>query len=281
MSAGTGWGAGGEMLGVRTGEETLRLGAESVKAAATAVNAAKAQIKRHRELVRTAADVDALRKTFAAHDYAETTCDKYARIVRAFLDCVGSNPTWDDVNTYHQELVDTDSRAVARVTLCALRALFDKILGWGITVGIRHAPRPRPVCPATPRQIESLFAAAESEQETQLLTVLFTYGLRSGQARMLGRRRDTGDLGRETDCLEVSLVPRSGTEDGTAEPLAFTVLQPGQPHVEWLFVTGVSSHPLSTRTLQRRIGRLAGICGFHTTCTAIRLAGQVALATAA
>ncbi|MCK5805761.1 MAG: hypothetical protein KAI66_23215, partial [Lentisphaeria bacterium] len=46
--------------------------------------------------------------------------------------------------------------ASLRLHLCALRAVFDKMLGMEITAGIVHAPRPAPRLPATDGELALL-----------------------------------------------------------------------------------------------------------------------------
>ena len=225
-----------------------------------------------------AGDVDRLEQVLLGREYAESTSRKYALIVFHFLDATGGRPDHADVKAYLEKLtLEGKSNAVVRVTLCAVRAVFDRILGWEITRGIAHVPPPAPRPVATQAQVNELFAARPNPTTDHLLQALYDHGLMPHQVRRLGRRDDGVSAGDdEPESVLIRIRPEA---DGAAAPaervLRFEVRPKEYSGTDWLFASPCREEPLSTRTLQRRIAALATQCGLEVTCTAIRRAGHV------
>jgi hypothetical protein len=191
-------------------------------------------------------------------------------IVFRFLREAGGRPTHGDVVAYLRGLGMAEGHnAVVRVTLCAVRAVFDRILGWGITEGIRHVPPPPPRPVATDGQARQLCAASRDPLERRLVEVFLAHGLMPHRARMLGLR-GTGDSPQEGPVVRIKAeAERDGFAGGE---LQFTVQREEHRDTVWLFASPGRGRPLSTRTLRRRLRSLSERCGLHVTCTALRLA---------
>lgn len=266
-------GTGRERTGPGTPAALAALGEAAFEACVATIQAGIAAFCRGRAVSAIAGEVDRLEEALLAHQYAESTAKKYALTVIHFLEVAGGRPDHGDVVAYLDLLSESRSNAVLRVTLCAIRAVFDRILGWGITEGIRHVPPPAPRPAATPSQVAQLQACAGSGQAGQVVDVLYELGLLPCEARLLGwRAGDAGTEGSGTEERQPRFRAASGDGDGREREYR---VQPGEiPGTVWLFPSPGRSTALSTRTLQRRVRALGLRCGFHVTCTAIRLAAR-------
>ncbi|MCK5802432.1 MAG: hypothetical protein KAI66_06350 [Lentisphaeria bacterium] len=152
--------------------------------------------------------------------------------------------------------------ASLRLHLCALRAVFDKMLGMEITAGIVHAPRPAPRPVATDRELALLRQACTDWHSRLVIDMLNRSGFRPGEL------------------VSLAFAPPVTTMDGgerVGTPSIRPVLcfAPTSAEVDWLFPSPVRAGPMSLRTLQRRVTRLGAPLGFRITCTAVRKAPVV------
>jgi len=216
-----------------------------------------------------------LEAALVAHNYAPGTVRKYsvcvARFLRAHRWTSADTLTGDDVRRHMSRLRSEGlGNGSLRLHLCAIRAVFDKILEKNITAGIVHAPRPprRPV--ATEEQVTRLMAACRNDQERQIIHSLNSRGLLPGRLRSLVR--GAGDR----EALAEHTHGRCSRTEARAEPsVAPAGSRDGGARHRWLLPSPVRQGPISLRTLQRRVERIGSICGTVLTCTAIRLAPTV------
>jgi len=216
-----------------------------------------------------------LEAALVAHNYAPGTVRKYSVCVGRFLRAckwTGTGDlTGDDVRRHLLRLRSEGlGNGSLRLHLCAIRAVFDKILEKNITAGIVHAPRPprRPV--ATEEQVTRLMAACRNEEERQIIHWLNGRGLLPGRLRSLVR----GESDRAAP-VDPSLGKRPPTEARPEPPVAPAGSRDGDASHRWLLPSPVRHGPISLRTLQRRVERIGATCGTVLTCTAIRLAPTV------
>jgi hypothetical protein len=148
------------------------------------------RMEQARAVARVASGRRTLEAVLLAHRYEPSTADKYARIVLGFLAEVNRVP-WsglgnDDVRAYLAGLrLAGACNATIRLHLCALRAVFDRILGLGLTEGIAHVRRPPPRRPATEEEVLLMLAACRSPREREVVDLFYFFKLMPRDLRML------------------------------------------------------------------------------------------------
>jgi hypothetical protein len=242
-------------------------------AAETCVLAVERVRRRRREARRrraVTASPEAVERVLLDRDYAPSTARKYARITVRFLNSSGvADPgelrEWDVREHLRGLKAGGRGNATQRLHLCALRAVFDRVLGLGVTGGIGHAPRPACRPAASPGQVAAMAAACRNRRDLLLVSLLFHSGLRPAQLATLDIWQRLPE-----DGAAMPEQPLPGTCDTV--PLPEEVVGGRRPSR-----TG-SRHPASrggpsARTMRRIASRLSRQCGFHATCTAIRKGG--------
>lgn len=216
-----------------------------------------------------------LREALLLHGYAPSTATKYARIVAVFLQrvtpaemkCVRD----DDIEDYLESLRERKvSNATQRLHLCALRAVFDRLLGMGLTAGIRHAPRPVPRPPATEEDMRKLLAACRNPKEQFVCHALNGLKLLPNQLCRLGA------AGRPA-LFSWEKSERSCVDRPFPDIVPIVVAKENSPDIGWALPSSRRPGPISTRTMRRVVERLAQSCGLRTTCTAVRMAPMIPL----
>ena len=213
-----------------------------------------------------------LRSVLVRHGYAPGTAARYSSHVFRFLRTVGPRTpeqlTHDDVKRYLQALRMTGkSNGTLRVQLCALRAVFDRLLGMRITDGIAHAPRPAPIPPARAEEVEAIMVASRRDpRDRMVVDMLNRAKLRQGTLRLL--RVTEG-----ASCLFAGGDWRAAEAKRTAPSIVPLVIAKDESACTgWLLTSSRRHAPISTRTIRRIVERRAAACGIRTTCTAIRKA---------
>ncbi|MCK5804530.1 MAG: phage integrase N-terminal SAM-like domain-containing protein [Lentisphaeria bacterium] len=259
------YGASGQMTGLGTSHLFAGLICELIGACAKAVYAAgKTVITGGEEKGETVLVPHRLRETLVANGYAPSTARKYEACVLRFLEALGCSKLAhirdDDVLAYLDWLVDQGlGNGSLRLHLCAVRAVFDNMLGMRITAGIVHAPRPIP-------------RPAATEQELMLLREACT-DFRTRLAIDMLNRSDT----RPGVLVSLALAPPAdGERENSVKQIRPVLCFPRGADVNWLFPSPVRPGPISLRTLQRRVTRLGNSLELRITCTAIRRAGEPA-----
>jgi hypothetical protein len=136
------------------------------------------RMEQARAVARVASGRRTLEAVLLGHKYEPSTADKYARIVLGFLREANRVP-WaglsnEDVRAYLAGLrLAGAGNATIRLHLCALRAVFDRILGLGLTEGIAHVRRPPPRQPATEEEVLLMLAACRSPRELEVVDLLY------------------------------------------------------------------------------------------------------------
>ena len=272
----------GEFAGMGTSRLYGRLAGDVVR---TCGSLARSALSEGAVRVRRGPDANGdslvLRRALAVRGYAAGTAAKYASCVSAFLEAVAPRAVEElsaaDVERYlAAQKVAEKGNGTLRVQLCALRAVFDRMLGMQITAGIDHAPRPVPIPPAEPEQVKAVMVAARGNPRDRLVVdMLNRTKLRQGVLRLLRTPPGTCPLftgraveERERGCVPPHIVPLEVAEDGAAA-------------IGWLLPSSRGRRPISTRTIRRIVGRYAARCGFSVTCTAIRKATVVPMRPAA
>ncbi|MCK5802758.1 MAG: phage integrase N-terminal SAM-like domain-containing protein [Lentisphaeria bacterium] len=265
---GTGmYGNSGQMTGLGTSHLYGELVCELIGACAKALYAAGRAIgKRAVGEEPPASEPKEFRAMLVASGYAPSTARKYEACVLRFLATMGHTKLSylrdDDVYAYLESLVGQGlGNASLRLHLCAVRAVFDNMLGMRITAGIVHVPRPALRPAATEQELELLRRTCMDPQTRLAIDMLNRMGVRPGVLVSLALTPPTDE---EQQCNDISL---------RLSPFCF----PGKARVNWLFPSPVRPGPISLRTLQRRLARLGASLKFPITCTAIRKAGEAAI----
>ena len=219
--------------------------------------------------------VAVLRGSLALRGYAPGTAVKYASCVSSFLRTVRPQAveelTHEDVESFLRKLrLAGKSNGTLRVQLCALRTVFDKVLGMHITCGIAHAPRPAPIPPADAEDVKAVMIAARRKPRDRLVVDMLNRSkLRQGTLRLLkapagGSSLFTASSRGSTGGRRVApgIVPLEIAEDGAGA-------------LGWLLPSPARRTSISTRTIRRIVERYAAACGVSITCTAIRKAAVV------
>ncbi len=218
-------------------------------------------------------DLGTLRDVLTDRGYAASTAAKYVSCVARFLRSVGcpkpGELTADDVVEYLAELRRAGlGYGTQRLHLCALRAVFDRLLRLGITVGIQHAPRPAPRAPATEEEVRLLRGACRGERDRLVIDMLNQTKLRPGQLRMVAAPKGALHAGRNGH--------RARPDDKqSSEPIPLGIAADERAEVAWLLPSPRRACPVSTRTIRRVVERASRLCGIRTTCTALRKAAAV------
>jgi len=210
-----------------------------------------------------------LREALILHGYAPSTAAKYGRIVAAFLQRVApAKMKWlrdDDIEDYLESLREREvSDATQRLHLCALRSVFDKLLGMGLTAGIKHAPRPVARPPATEEDVRRLLVACRNPEERFICHALNGLKLLPHQLCRLGATGRPALFCWRKD-------EKSCADSRFSGIVPIVVTREGSPHTGWMLPSSRRPGPISTRTMRRVMGRLAQSCGLRTTCTAVRM----------
>jgi len=216
-------------------------------------------------------DLAALREALIERNYKPGTVDKYMACVSRFVQSVRcAEPRElrrDDVFEYLNELRQNNlGNGALRLHLCALRTVFDRLLDLGITVDIKHAPRPAPRRPATREEVCRLMAACRNGRESLVIDMLNRSKLRVGQLRLLAT---------PTDACLFGAANAEGGKNRPREAALLEVFATGTRDVSWLFPSPRRLGPLSTRTIRRVVERVSKSCGVRTTCTALGKAEDV------
>jgi len=162
-----------------------------------------------------------------------------------------------------------------RLHLAAARKIFDEALGLQATDGLHYPPRPDPVQAVSAEVVAILFDAAETTRERLLLLLLNHSELRPGQIR---------DIHRTDIDLDTARLSAHGKGQRWAEPvqlpppIVFLLrrLLRQEPQTAYVFSSPRSpSRPVSVRTIQTNLARIASRCGVTATCTAVRRASSV------
>jgi len=159
-----------------------------------------------------------------------------------------------------------------RLHLAAARKIFDKALGMAATDGLHYPPPPAPVQSVSDKVLAALFAAAEITRERLLLLLLNHCGLRPGQI--------AGILWTDVD-LDAARLFVHGKARRWSEPIrlpppivwVFRRLLRQEPQTAYVFGSPRSpDRPVSVRTIQTNLARIASRCGVTATCTSVRRA---------
>ena len=216
-----------------------------------------------------------LREALLKHGYASSTATKYVRIVAAFLQRVAPSEAKslrdDDIEDYLESLREREvSNATQRLHLCALRSVFDRLLGLELTSGIGHAPRPIARPPATEEDVRRLLAVCRSPEERFVCHILNGVKLLPKQLCRLGAPGHPALF-----CRKQSGKSCTGRRFSGVVPIV--VDKRNSPDTGWVLPSSRRPGPISTRTMRRIVERLAHRCGLSTTCTALRMAPMVSL----
>jgi len=162
-----------------------------------------------------------------------------------------------------------------RLHLAAARKILDKALDVGATDSLHYPPPGGARDPASTEAVALLFDATETTEERLQMLLLNHCDLRPGQ--IAGIRRDGVDL--HTARLSVQGKSRRWDKPIPLPPVIvhlFRRLLRRKPSSEYVFSSPrFPNRPVSVRTVQTNLARIASRCGVKTTCTAVRRASSV------
>ena len=265
--------AGGSFTGLGLTAMAGRLVFDAIELCLNAVQRkANGRAPRFRIHLDWQSDLSALREALSERDYKPGTVDKYVACVSRFLRRVRCTTLrelrHEDVSRYLNELRQSGlANGTLRLHLCALRTVFDRLLDLGITIDIKHAPRPVARRPETRDKVCRLMAACRTKRERLVIDMLNRSKLRPGQLRLLAAPAD--------ECLFGKAANADCEKSHLREPVPLEVFTADTRGVSWLLPSPRRLDPLSTRTIRRVVERMSKSCGFRTTCTALRKAEAI------